>query len=228
MGRVVFCILLAVLLFPGARRAAATRSTNIDVIAATVAEQAQPGDYVVVNPWYIGISFQRYYKGKARWTTAPPIADLKLTRFDLLREQMVRENPLQPVFEEIEGALKAGSRVWLVGKLVRTPGGYSTDPLPSAPHGPGGWINESYMVSWRQRLGDFLGGHAVGIEQVELAVRQPVSPYENLSLLVFEGWRPPMSELPMREPDRTRWAMTMGRSAGSNSRLQFAGRVGTF
>ena len=54
------------------------RQSNIDVVAKRVTELAKPVDLIVVAPWQYGISFNRYYKGAARWITLPKIAESAL------------------------------------------------------------------------------------------------------------------------------------------------------
>src|SRR5438094_9761307 len=49
------------------------RQTNVDFIATQLSNQAAPNDYVIVHPWQRGVTFQRYYKGAAPWTTLPPL-----------------------------------------------------------------------------------------------------------------------------------------------------------
>ena len=94
------------------------RQSNIDIVAKKVTELAKPVDLIVVAPWQYGISFNRYYKGTARWITLPKIADLRVHRYDLFREKMVSLHPMDDVLEEIQRALAAGNRVWFVGGLT--------------------------------------------------------------------------------------------------------------
>jgi hypothetical protein len=87
------------------------RQSNIDLVAKKVTELAKPVDLIVVAPWQYGISFNRYYKGTARWITLPKIADLRVHRYDLFRGKMVSPHPIDDVLEEIQRALAAGNRV---------------------------------------------------------------------------------------------------------------------
>src|SRR6266404_3305014 len=45
------------------------RQTNVDLIAARFSSEVAPNDYVIVNPFFYGVTFKRYYKGAAPWTT---------------------------------------------------------------------------------------------------------------------------------------------------------------
>src|SRR5438094_773663 len=54
------------------------RQTNVDLVAATLSSEVAPNDYVIVHPFYCGVTFKRYYKGAAPWTTLPPLEDYTL------------------------------------------------------------------------------------------------------------------------------------------------------
>ncbi|MFZ0915941.1 MAG: hypothetical protein WAN04_03530, partial [Candidatus Udaeobacter sp.] len=56
------------------------RQTNVDFIAAQLSTQVAPNDYVIVHPFFCGVTFQRYYKAAALWTTLPPLEDYTLQR----------------------------------------------------------------------------------------------------------------------------------------------------
>jgi hypothetical protein len=54
------------------------RQTNVDLIAARLSTEVASNDYVIIYPWYCGVTFQRYYKASAAWTTLPPLEDYTL------------------------------------------------------------------------------------------------------------------------------------------------------
>jgi len=56
------------------------RQTNGDLIAAQVEKDCSAGDFILVHPWYYGITFSYYYHGTAKWATLPPIADYSYHR----------------------------------------------------------------------------------------------------------------------------------------------------
>src|SRR2546427_131604 len=99
------------------------RQTNVDLIAQYVHTAAQPGDLILVNPWYVGITFNRYYRGPVPWMTLPPMEDLTVHRYDLLKLRMTSAEPLAPLYGAIQGALESRHRVWLVGGLLFPPAG---------------------------------------------------------------------------------------------------------
>jgi len=168
---------------------ATLRQTNVDLVAARVAASAAPDDLVVVNSWYYGVSFNRYYTGAARWLTLPDIRDHRVHRYDLLKARMVSRSPIDDVLATISTALKDGHRVWLVGGADWPRPGETVQALPPAPLTPEGWHDWPYATSWSRQLGAFLESHAGQIAPVAVPVDGPVSVLENLPLAVAAGWR---------------------------------------
>jgi hypothetical protein len=195
-GRPVRAALLAAVVaaalygfFGPAAAAARTRLTNVDQLAAVVAEGAAAGDLVLVNPWSCGISFNRYYHGAAPWTTLPALADHRFHRYDLLKAKMSSPRPIDDVIDRLGRTLRGGHRVWLVGGvgLARTPG--PVVPLPPAPRSPTGWYDLPYTLSWSRQAGAFLQAHTVEWQGVRLSGGDPIDPLERLPLLVAYGWK---------------------------------------
>ena len=115
------------------------RQTNVDFIAAQLSTQVAPADYVIVHPWHCGVTFNRYYKGAAPWTTLPPLEDHTVQRYDLLKAKMQTKDPIAPVIDRITSTLQSGNRVWLVGNIP-----FSQEPIPEirpAPNNPWGWFD---------------------------------------------------------------------------------------
>src|SRR5208282_4029329 len=71
------------------------RFTNVDVLAQRLTKEAAADDFIIVNPWYCGITFDRYYKGPALWNTLQPLRDHSTHRYDLVREQMQKRGAIQ-------------------------------------------------------------------------------------------------------------------------------------
>jgi len=184
------CVIAAVVVtLPIAWDEISLRQTNIDVIAAQLGGRASRGDFVVVIPWFNGVTFQNYYRGATAWSSVPPIRDLTFTRGDLLLEQIVLERPLQPIFDTIEQTLRAGNRVWVVGALSVPPAGQAPPALPRPPNGPNGWYSGDYLRMWNLQLGRYMELHSVSAERIDLQVKQPINRYEDSAFLVFSGWR---------------------------------------
>jgi hypothetical protein len=165
------------------------RQSNIDIVAKNVMELAKPVDLIVVAPWQYGISFNRYYKGAAPWITLPKIADLRVHRYDLVREKMVSPHPIDDVLEEVQRALAAGDRVWFVGGLTQLQENNVPRFLSPAPDPTSGWDNRAYNRSWLEQLSAFVRDHGERGQTVPLPVAGPVNELENVPLMVVDGWQ---------------------------------------
>jgi len=191
--RLSVVVLLAAVTFLPALREVRTRMTNVDLVASRIGAIAQPGDVVFVNEWYYGVSFDRYYHGRAPWMTVPEIGSHAFHRYDLIKEQMVMPDqtmPTRPVIERMTAVLRGGHRVFMVGSLVIPARGRLPAVLPPAPLPGNQWPERRYYAQWSSMVGYFLQQHAA--RTTEIAVRTPgtISVYENLPLVVAEGWRP--------------------------------------
>jgi len=167
---VIFGVLLATagIAVPFAARDLNCRFTNVDQLVARLQPEISPQDFLVVTPWYLGISFDRYYKGAAAWSTLPPVADHATYRFDLLPSAHEMSSACQPVLDRIAGTLQAGHRVWVAGWMsVPAPGRKAAT-----------------------EAGQFIAEHSLSFEPVPLPIQGNVSDYENESLLRASGWKP--------------------------------------
>jgi hypothetical protein len=164
------------------------RQTNVDLIAARLSTEVAPSDYVIVHPWYCGVSFQRYYKGAAPWTTLPPLEDYGVHRVDLLTAKMQTKDPIAPVIQRITSTLQSGNRVWLVGPIP-----FDQSPLPEilpAPNNPWGWYDEPYSAYWGIQVTQFVSAHCPRAALVMAPSTIGVNPVENLQLVAVAGWEP--------------------------------------
>lgn len=183
--------LMALAFFP-ALSEARTRLTNVDLLAARLERLASPGDTILVSPWYCGIPFARYYRGAAAWSTVPPIADHRDHRVDLLLEHMTvadRTAPLRTPLELARASLQRGDRVWLVGEFPLPVQGAKPPVLRPAPSEPSGWHDGPYIESWSMQVAYRLRSDAQRSRLVAPGLPGPVSKYENLPLVLLEGWR---------------------------------------
>lgn len=178
-GRLALVGVVVLTSFPSAWRAATTRQSNLDVVAAKL-RLISAHDMIVVRPWPMGISFARYYAGSTPWLTVPPIEFHKFHRYDLVQAQMELPDPeraLLPLFERVRTTLKSGHNVWFVGQL-------------SWSSGPSDVQNEENIASlkWSRQLGSFLRASARHLESVPIACEPPVNGFENLPVWKLEGW----------------------------------------
>ena len=185
-------LLLVAAAFPASLRSARAALTEMDTVAGAVQRQAQPGDLVVVYPWYLGVSFGRYFNGDTAWVTVPEIEDLRFHRFDLVREKILAEFPVRPVLVRMEQTLRSGRRVWFVGEPPAAAGGETAPPtVPPGPLPgvPNGWWEAYHTHIWGWQAAYFLNHHARQIESVPVASGRPVVVIEAVPLYVAKGWR---------------------------------------
>jgi hypothetical protein len=185
--RLVIPILLAALMLPVTAQEAAVRMTNVDQVARTVAEGAGRRDLVLVNYWFYGVSFQRYYQGEARWMTLPALEDHRFHRYDLVKAFMMDDDPTWGVIRAIRRTLRSGHRVWVVGTLDTAPAGQPPLDPPPAPAAATGWQDGPYYMAWSQQIQAYLNEHALPPALITPPPDGPVSGFEYLNLWVFKA-----------------------------------------
>jgi hypothetical protein len=185
-------VIAGVLAYPSSIAAMKFRQTDADIVARQLAGEAAPNDLVVVNPWYCGVSFDRYYHGPAPWTTLAGLSDYRYHRYDLLKQKLAMAHPTRAEMDRVAATLQAGHRVWVVGWIPAVPvaGGPPPD-LPPAPSGPSGWFDEPYNQAWGAQLDYLVETRALVASSVPVASKAPISGFENMRLYVFAGWRAP-------------------------------------
>jgi hypothetical protein len=185
-----FSILTVVMVIPAARDDLSQRFTNIDLVAQRVAAEAGPDDFIVVTPWYCGITFDRYFKGPTPWDTLPPLKDHSVHRYDLVREKMETSGAIQPVLAQIAATLQAGHRVWVVGRInIPAPGKPLPPDLPPPPLKFSNWSDQPYNRNWVAQAGIFLSNHSRRFQQAYYSTNANVNFTENLQLDMAEGWQ---------------------------------------
>jgi hypothetical protein len=192
-GRIIriVCVLgIALFVFTDSWNAAHTRKTNMDVLAVKLEALSGKDDLIVVWPFYLGIPFARYYKGSTEWMTLPEIADHSAHRYDIFKIKMTQNEPIKPVLQKMTKTLQNGHRVWLVGGLNLLSAGEMPGMLPPAPHSPYGWSEEAYQIVWSDTAAFTLQTHGQTFKEIEIPVVDPVNKFENVPLLVVQGWRP--------------------------------------
>ena len=192
LGRVLAVIVIAAATLPTASGWVRTKLTNVDLIAESLQRITRRGDVIVLSPWHNGVSFDRYYRGAASWITVPPLSSPALHRYDVVKQQMLMRDqtaPVGPAIERMTTALTAGNKVYFVGTPLFPSPGTRPETLPPAPHGKPGWNTSAYDRQWGAMLSHFLKEHAATIRQLPVEAGTKVSHYENLTLLVAEGYR---------------------------------------
>lgn len=181
----------SVMLLPIASSWVGVRQTNVDLLATYIGTTAHEGDVIVLNPWFLGVTFIRYYGGRAPWITIPPIQDVRIHRYDLVKAQMQNVNAMAPVYRAMQAALQSGHRVWLVGGAQFLPVDTAPEILPPAPLAPTGWRTPPYYRAWSRGVGRFAQTHAVRLTVEPVKSEQPIWRTEAAILMVADGWRGP-------------------------------------
>lgn len=189
LARLAAAATFTALLLPAAYQEAKLRMTNIDRIAQHLGAHARRRDLIVVNPWFYGISFHRYYQGRARWMTIPRLADHRMHRYDLIKARMTSEKPIGDVLRMIHGTLRSGNRVWVVGAYDVPPAGQPPIVLEPAPGSPWGWADAPYTASWSYQLGAFLQRQEVRQWHIHVPAGGGVNSFEDLDVYAFQGGR---------------------------------------
>lgn len=190
--RVLFVLAIVAMSLPTAFGISRERRTNVDVIAAELARQAHVEDFIIVDSWLYGITFARYFTGETAWETVPPLPDHRVHRYDLIKELMQANDssePMTPMLQKIEATLKAGRRIWIVGGMDIPDPDEGATVLPAAPGSPYGWFVAAYEDVWSEQVGHFVYSKAEGGGKLVLPDLGPVTRFEELPVILIEGWR---------------------------------------
>jgi len=162
--------------------------TNIDVVASHLNAAVHPDDFIVVGPWFLGVPFARYYQGAAPFETVPAVADHSISRYDLLKAQMLVPDPMAPIRERIQRTLQSGRQVWYVGLFETPPSGLTEADLtlPPPPLPKRGWSSAPYEGLWAFQAGLFLTQNAATNDPVVIPAG---GRHESADLRRFSGWR---------------------------------------
>lgn len=188
MANALLVLFAAMALSPLALQATDVRLTNVDLTTAVVAQRAQPNDLIVVDNYFYGISFNRYYHGRTPWVSVPNVSDFSLHRWDLLTDSMRQPHPIQSVLDRIDATLKAGHDVYVVG-FALTNRTAAAAPLPAAPAGSSGWSLWPYVRRWTTEIAYTVQTHAAHGQVITVRSPQPISVAEDVHALVVSGWK---------------------------------------
>jgi hypothetical protein len=164
-----------------------SRQTNLDLVAAALGASAAPNDLIIVNPWFFGVTFHRYYSGPAPWMAVPDLGKADIHRYDRLKQCMQDPTCVEPVARAAAGTLAVGGRVWLVGGLPRVPWGTVLEPPPPAPTSALGWNIDGYDLLWGRVVMAAVQPHIKRHGPVPVAAPGPVSPYESVAVFRLDG-----------------------------------------
>lgn len=185
--RIAAVVVGAMLVVPATADSIRLRMTNLDLVAMQLAETASVQDLVVVLPWYCGITFQRYYRGPAPWITLPDVTEHKFHRhLEIAEKTKQGAAGVAPELARVEQTMRQGGKIWVVGQPVAPDPGHPLAPLPPAAEGT--WVGP-YLDHWEQQFGALLEQHGRSGTRVTLPEAGSINAWENLPLMVVEGWR---------------------------------------
>jgi hypothetical protein len=192
--RIGFLVMMLTVSAGPAWAEAHTRRSNLDVVGAFLSQNASAGDLIVIQDAWEGITFNRYYRGRAQWLSVPPIDSHELHRIDLVIAKMNEPEAMTPVLRAIINTLTSGHHVWLVGSIPiarwqdAPPG---PTPLPPGPSEmPTGWWMGSYLSWWNQQVTTLLLDHAQQEKAETIAAPGSVNHFEDVSVVRFAGYKP--------------------------------------
>jgi hypothetical protein len=181
-------VILAAAFFRDSSAYAKMRLTNCDLAAAAVTQRAETDDVIILTRFAFGITFQRYYRGSARWRGIPDISDYSLFRWDLVKQAMMDTDPMHELLVRIELALRLGHSVFVVGQFGPIPVA-QPKPIPPAPLTTYGWDMDAYIARWNQQVSYLIDQHARNGQSIPLPANDRVDPNERVNVYVFSGWR---------------------------------------
>jgi MFS family permease len=188
--RMILLVGIAAFVFTNTWSTVHIRKTNMDVLASRLESLVHKDDLIVVYPFYYGISFSRYYRGSAEWSTLPEMDDHRVHRYDVFKSRMMENEPLSPLLQRMTRTLREGHRVWLVGGLNFLRQGEIPRALPPAPASPYAWSEAAYQSAWSQMAAFTLQTHGNSVERIKIPLDKPVQPFEDVPLMVVRGWHP--------------------------------------
>ncbi len=189
IGRLYQVVLVCAVILATGNRAWTSlglRRTNADHVAASLSQEATASDLVVLSPWFLHPSFQRYYQGKAHWVTVPPLPHSPITRYDLFRSAMLAGDPSASIAEALSATLRSGGRIWFVHQAVGwVPGEGPAPEVPSLTGEPDGYDYVRFRSYWERDIWYRLRGRCIP-QEIALRITEGVWEEERLRLTLFQ------------------------------------------
>jgi hypothetical protein len=166
--------------------------SDVNLYAEKLTANADPKDYIVVDPWLFGITFDHYFKGATPWDTLPPLPDHATHRFDLVKLELQDTNAIAPVLQKIAQTLQSGHHVWILADKgwfgIPGPGQQPPPSLPPAPSPKTGWADWPYTQVWAAQMACFISGHSTQFGKLQdLSTERFIT--EDVDAFVASGWK---------------------------------------
>jgi hypothetical protein len=187
-----FTVATALISVPTTSKLLKGHFSDINVYASGLNILAMPQDYIIVEPWFYGITFNYYFKGATPWETLPPLADHSTHHFDAVQTQLLNTNAIMPVLQQIARTLQSGHRVWVLAAKgwMGVPGPNMRPPpsLPPAPLKDTGWADWPYTQVWAAQVACFAVDHSNKFGQIKnTSTEQFIT--EDMVLFAADGWK---------------------------------------
>ena len=163
------------------------RRTHIDYVAGIIEKNTTPDDYIIVFPWVVGQSFDRYYHGSTPWVSLPPVTDFRFCRYDQLKATIMNPAAIQPILDKIRQTLESGHNVWYLGVPAFLPPGEAIPDLVAAP--TLGWGEDHYDILWQIHTAEALRKYGTGVTEVNTLLDQPIIG-EYTRMFIISGKKP--------------------------------------
>ncbi len=136
-------------------------------LSAVLNREVSDKDLVLISPWFLHPSFQRYYRGGAAWATVPVLAHHPMMRYDLVKEAILQPEDSGGVQAKISAALERRGKIWLVSQRPWTSLNRMEAPEPPpVPRRPTGEDYIRYRSYW-EREAEFRLRQGLVAETVE-------------------------------------------------------------
>jgi hypothetical protein len=184
--------LLAAATFLVGRKPLTSPLSNVRQASEVLEKIARPSDLVVVTPWEFGVTFDRYYRGRAPWKTLPDLSFHHFHRYDMVKAAMQKEDQLDPIripLDEALATLEQGGRVFIAGVPGRVSDSSRVELRGPAPAPDGQWPEHLYQTQWTNTFTQYVKQHSAKLDTLSGYRVTNVSRYETMVVLVAEGWR---------------------------------------
>jgi hypothetical protein len=146
--------------------------TNMDIVGSVLAKEAEPRDLIVVSPWFLHTSFQRYYRGETEWVTVPVLPRATIMRYDLIGAAIVNPDSEAALSRCIEKASSRGGHVWLLTqRRFRSDPGTRIPLRPGLSSTPRGEDYVRFRSYWEEGIEYRLRACCTGVERLPVQKR---------------------------------------------------------
>jgi hypothetical protein len=192
VGLLIFVAVTAGYSFPETNKLLDGHFSDVNLYAQKLTANADPKDYIVVDPWLFGITFDHYFKGATPWDTLPPLPDHATHRFDLVKLELQDTNAIAPVLQKIAQTLQSGHHVWILADKgwfgIPGPGQSPPPSLPPAPSPKTGWADWPYTQVWAAQMACFISDHSTQFGKLQdLSTDRFIT--EDVDAFVASGWK---------------------------------------